>query len=116
MSDFGALLIVKSDSEIQDDEKQTITKQLEALLEEETDPGIYKYENSLGEQFQSTLIELSKNSIAFQLSEYWYGDEDEEEESFDFAKDEDEETAKPLVAAMQSALPKYQFSIEFDEW
>lgn len=121
MSDFGALLIVKSSFILGDKNKEPVRDKLLSLLEEKLSDGTLKYADLFGNVFKSVVFSINKKTLGVKLSEYWYGDEeevkdDENDQNFQLAREADLELANELAQELRKTFPKFKFTIEFDEW
>lgn len=114
MSDFGTTISVvkKNKSVFSDNEIKELSDKLAELIKKN------KYENALAEKFKHEFVlDESKSQCIVQLSEHYYGgDDDEDMESFEFVEDVELETAEEIVELLKDIFPDYTFEACTEEW
>jgi len=114
MSDFGAYIEIakKNNEPISLSEAEAINPLIEKMKESQ------EFSDSLGEDFLYNLTEIenSKESLLLTLSEYWYG-EDDDEENFEFAEDNDLSQAQEISKILEKAFGTiFTFEAKFENW
>jgi hypothetical protein len=118
MSDFGAVITVTKDkffSNFEQSEVDDLTMKLEEIIDSDDN-----YINFLADPYKSTFYALdsAQGELIVQLSEYYYGeDEEEDKELFATIRDEETEDAEDLAGKLSKIYPTYTLKgevIEFD--
>lgn len=114
MSDFGTTILAKKEdnSNFSSDDISDLSSKLKSILKDG------EYGGALGDDFNHQFGEIEgSKSIIVQLSEYYYGnDDDENEESFEFVKDVELDQALELVEMLSMEFPDYRFEANVEEW
>ncbi|TND08452.1 MAG: hypothetical protein FD123_2248 [Bacteroidetes bacterium] len=114
MSDFGALIELKtiSQTKLTAEEIRLFRNAVDKIKKEN------QFSDALGESFLFKIMDVDSNgsSLVVILSEYWFGDEDEQE-TFDFAKENDLEKIETIAASLQALMGKEHIvTAIFDGW
>lgn len=111
MSDYGSILnIIKKTGTIDPAEQD----KLQVLLKSVIEAG--KYEDALGTAFKSSGSVHNGNALYVVLSQFWYGDGDNQE-NFEFCKEGDEFDALKLQDNLKQQLGVgYTVEWSFENW
>ena len=114
MSDFGTYIEIskKEEKPILPNEKEVIILAIKKIAENE------EFTDSLGEAFlfQLNEVENAPSKLLLNLSEYWYG-EGEDEENFEFAKDNDLQYAQEIAKILEQESGNiFSFEAKFENW
>ncbi|MBT1705951.1 hypothetical protein [Chryseosolibacter indicus] len=114
MSDFGATLtlIKHNNREVTTEDRQLVNQELENFKAGN------EFNNALGENFiyETLLIANDNTMLWIRLSEYWYGDRDNEE-NFEFAKENDLPQAEEIAIRLSRSLGKiFIIEAKFENW
>ena len=117
MSDFGTILIIgkEDESAFLLDELNTATEKLKTIIKD------LDLEDAAGELFRHELtIEDAYGEypphLLVRLSEHYWGDEDDVEETKEFVEDIELDLVDELITEMKSVFPNYKFKKLVTEW
>jgi hypothetical protein len=115
MSDFGAAIsIVRKDGKsFSSSEKQHLEDALKNCI---TNDDLV---NAIGETYNHELqLVVDVNPTLFiQLSEHYYGGNDEEDqETFDFVEETELGDANHIIASLKNQFTDYNFTASIEEW
>ena len=112
MSDYGLLLLVRKRNEKLTENEISEIKTITKRLLEQND-----LSNIFGQPFHCEIVHVSPKELAIKLSEYWGGEDDEVEKTFESAEELDLESGQILVHHLQSTLPENtEVQLKFTEW
>ena len=114
MADYGASIILsKKDKTLV---TETEIKKVQAELEKIKNSD--EYSDALGSDFLYKIVEINNDNTALHvlLSEYWHGEGDDEE-NFEFAKENDEDESQKIAEELRQAFNEI-FNVEpnFENW
>ncbi len=114
MSDYGAsiTLIKKDRSPLTSTDKELVRSELNKIKTNND------FSDSLGEDFQFEINEISNENTVFHIvcSQYWHGDGDDQE-NFDFAKDNDLDEVQEIAVLLEPALGEaFEIKPDFETW
>ena len=114
MSDFGTMIIAtKGKDTFQQSEVNAVSQKLKEIIKNND-----AYINYLGDPYEHDfhLVDGS-TEIGVLLSEYYFGDEeDENDDLFSTIEEEELDDAKELAEKLSVAFPNYTFSASVEEW
>lgn len=115
MSDFGTLITaVKKSGTVSKNELNQLSDKLKSLIQSNED-----YINYLGEPYEHDFdgVENSANEAIALLSEYYFGeDDDENDDLYQTIEDEELEDAKSLAEKLAGHFPEFSFEAEVTTW
>jgi hypothetical protein len=114
MSDFGSYILIskKDGNPINQSDKESLNNAIEKVKKSD------EFLDSLGEDFLFNMAELEgdNNHLILNLSEYWHGEGDDEE-NFEFAQDNDMSFAEEVEKLLEKELGNiFLFEAKFENW
>lgn len=112
MSDFGTLLIArkKDESDLSNSEINNLSSELKEIIKNG------EFVNAVGEPFEHNFIlDDDKKSAMVQLSEHYYGDEDNDE-LFQFVEETELEQGEEIIKKLSLEFPEIEFEISVEDW
>lgn len=116
MSDFGTTISVikENTGSFENSEIKKLSDKLKEFIYDE------ELENVLGEAYNNEFKRVdgeNKPTLLVQLSEHFYsGEEDQDEETFEFVKDTELDDAELLISKLKTLFNHYSFEARVEEW
>jgi hypothetical protein len=117
MSDFGTLLLTakKSKASFRDAEREAFSSKLQSIVEDND------FEDAAGRPFTTdAMIEEGNEEypphLLVRLSEHYFGNDDDHDESMEFVEDVEFDYVDDLIDSLSEEFPDYTFKKLLVEW